>query len=990
LPQRKALAAFAAVAVLVTIVALLRHRPTDDLLALSRAAGTTRLIESRLSGGFEHGPLAAIRGPADAPWKVLAEVGRIEEKARHSVSRDDLRALAVAEVLVGRPASAIGTLEALTARVDADPATLSDLACAYLERARREERADDLPRALDAASRALVADPSRPEALWNRALALESLHLRHQARKAWETYVAADGTSGWAEEARARLARLQQPPPSPFEDLQPARERLAAELFPAWAEAWLARKAEEPARASELTAALEALAAKDADPFDADLARYWRSVPIERKDDLARGHQAYGSGFRSFMANEVDRMRPEFEASAEGLRRAGSPYLAWARFHIALADMYAARYEVARPELEVLRDQARQRPWLSLDARSSWILGLMLALEGRHSQASPYLRSGVEVAEAARDGENAAFLTMMVAEGEDQRGLLRAGWTDWRVALARSHLLRRPRTIHAFFMSAAVGCEDLGLLHAALAMHAELQARAPHAAPADDAGSARERARLLIELGQLDSAAAELDVAEKVWSGLKDPSWRARLEPDLLATRGSLALASGDLVAAQQALEGALVTYRNTGYDNAVDVTRSLLARARAEQGDTIGAEAELQASLEASDWREARVEAEAIAELVRLRPLARDLASLRAERDPRSALEQWNQHANRLVSPFHPVEASAVGGAGHVSFVYVAREDSLLVFVANGARVRALRRDTGRAELARLGRALRFALSYGSPRQVCDLLASELFDILLGDELRGLQPETDIALVPDDVVLGIPFPALLDRKSGQRVLDTHRITMAPALGYTSSRGPLAEGDALIVGNPSLSATDQQSFDPLPEAGREAEAVARLHGTTALIGASASKAALLERARSASLVHFAGHVEPGASPGLVLAASSSGEGGRLEASDRSWRDAFSRASAVVLAACSSGAGESGGETAGSLGITRPFLAAGVPTVVATLWNVKDGASRALMLDFHRELRLGTRPSEALRRAQQKARHRSEGNTWAAFVVVGAG
>ena len=65
---------------------------------------------------------------------------------------------------------------------------LSDLAAAYAERACRDHAPYDLVRALNNAELAVNQDPALPEALFNRALILERLHLKSQARGAWKRY----------------------------------------------------------------------------------------------------------------------------------------------------------------------------------------------------------------------------------------------------------------------------------------------------------------------------------------------------------------------------------------------------------------------------------------------------------------------------------------------------------------------------------------------------------------------------------------------------------------------------------------------------------------------------------------------------------------------------------------------------------------------------------------------------------------------------------
>ncbi len=96
----------------------------------------------------------------------------------------------------------------LEAAADADagsPRYRADLAAAYVTRSERLGRADDLPRALSAAEAALQADPRLLEALFNKALVLEHLGLREDARDTWEEYLRHDGTSAWADEVRARV-----------------------------------------------------------------------------------------------------------------------------------------------------------------------------------------------------------------------------------------------------------------------------------------------------------------------------------------------------------------------------------------------------------------------------------------------------------------------------------------------------------------------------------------------------------------------------------------------------------------------------------------------------------------------------------------------------------------------------------------------------------------------------------------------------------------
>ena len=94
---------------------------------------------------------------------------------------------------------------------------------------------------------------------------------------------------------------------------------------------------------------------------------------------------------------------------------------------------------------------------------------------------------------------------------------------------------------------------------------------------------------------------------------------------------------------------------------------------------------------------------------------------------------------------------------------------------------------------------------------------------------------------------------------------------------------------------------------------------------------------------------------------------------------------------VVLSACETALGkEVRGE--GLVGLTRGFMYAGAPSVVASLWNVDDMATAELMGRFYGAmLRQGLRPSAALRQAQIEMHAQKRWlspNYWGAFVIQG--
>jgi tetratricopeptide (TPR) repeat protein len=176
-------------------------------LIVAAAKMPDRPTEARLSGGFPYAPPpSALRGADDralAPDVRLA-AAKLEKLARDHDTPESWAAAGTAFLTLKDPDSAVTALE-LAASRRRNPRLDSDLAAAYLTRARRTARAEDWERAKVAASRALEADPRLREAQFNLALACEGLHRTEDARAAWTRYLELDRDSPWATEAQQHL-----------------------------------------------------------------------------------------------------------------------------------------------------------------------------------------------------------------------------------------------------------------------------------------------------------------------------------------------------------------------------------------------------------------------------------------------------------------------------------------------------------------------------------------------------------------------------------------------------------------------------------------------------------------------------------------------------------------------------------------------------------------------------------------------------------------
>jgi CHAT domain-containing protein len=295
----------------------------------------------------------------------------------------------------------------------------------------------------------------------------------------------------------------------------------------------------------------------------------------------------------------------------------------------------------------------------------------------------------------------------------------------------------------------------------------------------------------------------------------------------------------------------------------------------------------------------------------------------------------------------------------------------------------------------------LRRALEAGSERMFSEN-SQELYSLLFSPLESRFRGASTLVNVADDCLHGIPFPALRNPLSGRFLIEEKILVSAPSASHYAEAlmrarelGPTGNGPALVIGDPVLDTSRFSSFSPLPNARREAEEVASLYpGSVLLLGQEATKEAFLSQAEGAGIVHLAAHARMNAEFPLfsqILLASRGAGDAALYAHELYGRH-FPRAALVVLAGCETGSGRAS-SSEGAESLARPFLAGGVPAVIASLWRVQDGVARQIFIDLHRSLIVSGSPAQALREAQVAAINSNDPllrdpANWASFVIIG--
>ncbi|NEQ09212.1 MAG: tetratricopeptide repeat protein [Moorea sp. SIO4E2] len=274
----------------------------------------------------------------------------------------------------------------------------------------------------------------------------------------------------------------------------------------------------------------------------------------------------------------------------------------------------------------------------------------------------------------------------------------------------------------------------------------------------------------------------------------------------------------------------------------------------------------------------------------------------------------------------------------------------------------------------------------------------------LLIEPIADLLPKDDkarVIFIPDRELFSVPFPALQDQE-GNYLIEKHTILTAPSievLGLTHQKRknlPKSSQTALVVGNPTMPEVrpapgeTPQQLSALKGAEKEAQNVASLLDVKPLLAQDATEALVKRQMPKARYIHFATHglFDPKRIKGIgsaIALAPSVGEDGLLTA-----EEIFTMklsAELVVVSACETGVGEIKSE--GVIGLSRSLVAAGVPSVMVSLWSIPDDKTTELMTEFYRNLNRTGDKAQALRQAMLTMIPKS-GNPkdWAAFTLIG--
>ncbi len=995
--------------------------------------GCQRPVEARFSGPF---PFAAWAGGCIG--RVDRGLAIVDRKARRLLEdRPSPRVLSdvgLLALLDQRVDQAIEWFEKSVDGKQPDVACLTDLGAGYLARAALpgSSRPDDLVAGLAALEKALDADPNNAAARFDRALALEHLGLRHEARKAWEEVSRSEPDPEWAAEARARAQALSAP--SPVERWRGGeRQRLyragllgnsrelgrIVEAFPDFARIFaeqdlLGRWAEAAAQGQERIAARrldlvrqigKTLADTRCDHFLADTVVAIDGAPIGSvtRIKLIEGHRAFWQALKAEQQDRYSEGETAYPRAAELLAPAGSPFARAAVVREAVCAYYCNHHPRALKLFTEGIAGVDPRRYPTLVGYDLWMRGVVEFVTAALPEALKSHNSALALFQRVREPASIAFVHLLIGQDLNALGERDQAWEHELRSLGALGYFEDPRRVFSITRTASETALTHNSLELALHCTNELVEIIRYEAPPVVLAESLSR-RGFLEGQQGDTTAALRDLQTAKYFARKVPVvYRPRISVDLLVAEAQVRRRHNPRVSIKL-MTDALTYFRGADYKIDSAIFHEELAAAYRALGDFEHADKNLESAIatyetlhHGSDHVEER------ADLEHVQSVFDDLIALRLDRGQTemafAAVIRGSMISGGAQPSSLPPNASLLlkqvpTDAAMVEYSLL--KDRLAIWVVTRSRLRIKVLPVHQQDIAY--RVYKFR------RQILEERESTEGEFLYEDLIRPISDylgkANKLILIPDKSLHLLPFSALFNRQRKKFLIQEYAIAISPTTAINAMSGQCrgqrdsAGPTALIVAADIFDRARFRDLPPLTGTLKEADNIAKLYPHAKLLsGLQATRASLLRFFPRFGIVHLGGHsVAMGnrvAQSVFLLSPQGDHDHGALSVADLFKLD-LSCCRLVVLASCSSAA--DGTLTNHHLfSLANPFLRSGVP-VVASLWRLPDDVSTAFFDVFHRNVARGDDIVSALQKAQvgmiYRAHRHAPISQWAGMEVLG--
>lgn len=807
------------------------------------------------------------------------------------------------------------------------------------------------------------------------------------------------------------------------------------------------------AKGESADAKLEALAyvgrleqQRAGDAYTADLARFYGQSNPRQRRDLARARAQMREGYRLFLGSQVKDALTLYARAKQTFDESGDTCEAlFAEYRMGHCYLLQPDLKKSEAVFERLRPACERGSYRWLLNQSLYRTASIRFTHNDYSESIEYARRALKQSEEMQD--TTGVLNTLVLLADQYRSL-----KDWRESL---RLLRRalaltreegaePLQTWGIFTAIGLNLQALDLHPPALEYQKEALRLALELKPERPLIISRSYDYLGLtyaSLKEYDSALAHIELAFEAGRKLAGERSGHEIMANSSLHAGDVHRQAGDHAKALESYERSIRLYEELDYPYFTYPARKGKLLCHIAGGDDPATEAELRHVLEIFERYRAKLTSERHRNTFfdveqSVYDLAINFAYSRGQ-NPRLAFEYSELSRARslhdAISRSAPPAESEDDRELHLPTTsvplalseiqqrlpeqaqivqYAVLEDKLIIWVVGKTSLSA--REVALDSRALNEKVRRYLRAVSGPSNGLEAEAErgakELYEILIAPVEPILNQTKLLCLIPDKLLHFLPFGALISGRTGKYLVEEFR----PELSASSTvfvdcseragrKAGRAEERLLSVGDPSFEGEDFDSLRPLPSAGREAEAVAAFYKQhRLLLRGDAREPTVRNEIVKADVAHFALHHlvdERSSQLSKMVLAAGPGRAERDEGDDGVWqiREIYKmrlpRTRLVVLSACQTGI-EQQYRGEGAISVARPFIAAGVPVVVASLWPVDSRSTKDLMVSFHRHRTRDRLPTaEALRRAQLEmlrgddTRYRHPYH-WAAFNAIG--
>ncbi len=265
---------------------------------------------------------------------------------------------------------------------------------------------------------------------------------------------------------------------------------------------------------------------------------------------------------------------------------------------------------------------------------------------------------------------------------------------------------------------------------------------------------------------------------------------------------------------------------------------------------------------------------------------------------------------------------------------------------------------------------------------------AHHLFQKLIPPKIAALAKDKNITIVADSDLQTISFEALVTDSISKRYwMEEVTISYANSLSYLQRNQQRQRKATKGLAAFAPVRFSKDSLRTLQNSEAEVQAIQDLLAGQGFTYQQADSLQFAKSLPQASILHLATHADASAArPWIALA------DGKMYLEDLYGMD--NQADLVCLSACQTSLREiASGE--GVMSLSRGFFHGGAKSVVSSLWNVDDSATKDLMQGFYSNLKERQTKSQALGQAKRDYLATAKGKRrspyyWASMVLVGDG